>query len=168
VLTAPDDEAAARDHTRPNHYSTVVPLASSIHGVIIDWPASFGDALDRLETRAAAGDEVARLQLDRLIVELRMLERLDAEPAEDSAGLKRVRQSGRHLVWRLSHPFHPRVAVRLIVWFPPEQRDRVVVALFAGDKATMGDVFYDSVAVRADTTIEQWKYQQRSDKREDT
>lgn len=136
--------------------------------MIIDWPASFGDALDRLEVRAAAGDEVARLQRDRLIVELRVLERLDAEPDEDSAALKRVRQSGRHPVWRLAHQFHPRVAVRLIVWFPPEQHDRVVVALFAGDKATMGDVFYGSVAARADTTIEQWKYQQRNDNREDT
>lgn len=58
--------------------------------------------------------------------------------------------------------------MRLIVWFPPEQRDRVVVALFAGDKATMGGVFYGSVAARADTTIEQWKYQQRNDNREDT
>ena len=108
------------------------------------------------------------MQLDRLLVELRLLERLDAEPTEDSAGLKRVRQSGRHPVWRLSHPFHPRVAVRLIVWFPPEQRDRIVVALFSGDKATMGDVFYGSVAARADAAIEQWKYQQRGDKREDT
>lgn len=92
------------------------------------------------------------MQLDRLIVGLRLLERLDAEPIEDSAGLKRVRQSGRHPVRRLSHPFHPRVAVRLIVWFPLGQSDRVVVALFAGDKAT----------------IEHWKCQQRSDKREDT
>ncbi len=37
-----------------------------------------------------------------------------------------------------------------------------------GGKATMGDVFYSSVAARADATIEQWKYQQRNDKREDT
>ncbi len=51
---------------------------------------------------------------------------------------------------------------------PPEQRDRIVVALFSGDKDMMGDVFYGSVAARADATIEQWKYQQRSDKREDT
>ena len=51
--------------------------------MIIDWSTAFGDALDRLEARAAAGEEVARLQLDRLIVELRLLERLDAEPTEE-------------------------------------------------------------------------------------
>ena len=32
----------------------------------------------------------------------------------------------------------------------------VVVALFAGEKAKLGDVFYDSVAARADPMIEQW------------
>jgi len=54
--------------------------------------------------------------------------------------------------------------VRLIVWFPPEERDRVVVALFAGEKASMGDVFYNSVASRADATIAQWQFQHRTDK----
>jgi len=44
-------------------------------------------------------------------------------------------------------------AVRLIVWFPPERPDQVVVALFAGDKAHIGDVFYDSVGTRADAAI---------------
>lgn len=33
----------------------------------------------------------------------------------------------------------------------------MVVALFAADKAKLGDVFYDSVAVRADPMIDQWK-----------
>jgi hypothetical protein len=50
---------------------------------------------------------------------------------------------------------HP-VAVRLICWFPPEA-DTVVVTLFAADKATIGDVFYNSVANRADPLIDQCK-----------
>ena len=33
----------------------------------------------------------------------------------------------------------------------------VVVALFAADKAKLGDVFYDGVAARADPMIDQWK-----------
>ncbi len=33
----------------------------------------------------------------------------------------------------------------------------MVVALFAADKARLGDVFYDSVAARADPLIDQWK-----------
>jgi hypothetical protein len=48
------------------------------------------------------------------------------------------------------------VAVRLICWFPPGT-GTAVVALFAVDKARLGDVFYDGVAARADPLIEQWK-----------
>ena len=48
------------------------------------------------------------------------------------------------------------VAVRLICWFPPDS-GTVVVALFAVDKARLGDVFYDGVAARADPLIDQWK-----------
>ncbi|HEY5986369.1 MAG TPA: hypothetical protein VIV12_08340 [Streptosporangiaceae bacterium] len=50
----------------------------------------------------------------------------------------------------------PEIAVRLICWFPPKA-DTVVVALFAAEKAKLGDVFYDSVAARADPMIDQWK-----------
>jgi hypothetical protein len=32
----------------------------------------------------------------------------------------------------------------------------VVVALYAADKAKLGDVFYDGAAARADPMIEQW------------
>jgi hypothetical protein len=35
--------------------------------------------------------------------------------------------------------------------------DTVVVALYATDKAKLGDVFYDGVAARADPMIDQWK-----------
>lgn len=59
-------------------------------------------------------------------------------------------------MWRLSHPFDPQMAVRIICWFD-EQSKSVVVALFAADKAAMGDVFYDSVGTRADQAIDQWK-----------
>lgn len=30
------------------------------------------------------------------------------------------------------------------------------IALFSGDKATMGDVFSDSVGIRADRLIDRW------------
>ena len=64
---------------------------------------------------------------------------------------------------RVAHPFHAEVAVRLIVWFPPGDPGTVVVALFAGDKARMGDVFYDSVGARADAAIGQWLFQQQKE-----
>lgn len=81
---------------------------------------------------------------------------LDREPDEDTATLKVVRQSGRHRIWRLSHPFDPEMAARVICWFD-DGSDTVVVALFANDKVPMGDVFYDSVGSRADQAIDQWK-----------
>jgi hypothetical protein len=56
----------------------------------------------------------------------------------------------------ISHAFHEGVAVRLICWFPPDT-GKVVVALFAADKAKLSDVFYDGVAARADPMIDQWK-----------
>ncbi|MEO8283117.1 MAG: hypothetical protein ABI568_06885, partial [Pseudarthrobacter sp.] len=56
---------------------------------------------------------------------------------------------------RVSHPFHEGIAVRLICWFPPEG-NTAVVALFSGDKANMGDDFYESVGSRADQIIEPW------------
>jgi len=56
----------------------------------------------------------------------------------------------------VSHGYDARAAVRLICWFPPGT-GTVVVALFAADKAKLGDVFYDGVATRADPMIDQWK-----------
>ena len=61
-----------------------------------------------------------------------------------------------YALWRVSHPYRVGVAVRLICWFPSES-DTVVVALFAGDKARIGDAFYNSVGGRADGLIDQWK-----------
>jgi hypothetical protein len=132
--------------------------------VIIDWPESFGRFWDRLEAGAEKGDAKARAELDFLLAELAVLADLKGEPEEESATLKRVRQFRRFPVWRVAHRFHPDVAMRLIAWFPPDDEDRVVVALFAGNKAQMGDVFYDSVGVRADGVIEQWIRQQQQEK----
>lgn len=97
------------------------------------------------------GRQVYRL----LTVMLNRLRLLEGEPTDDAAVIKRVRQSRTHAVWRVSHPYRDGIALRLICWFPPDQ-GRVVVALFAGDKASMGDVFYDSVGSRADQIIERW------------
>jgi hypothetical protein len=69
--------------------------------------------------------------------------------------LRQVRQSRSYQLWRVSHTFHPEVSVRLICWFPDTQT--VVVALFAADKAKLGDVFYDEVVARAEPMIDQWK-----------
>ncbi|MDQ2873475.1 MAG: hypothetical protein M3Y33_01035 [Actinomycetota bacterium] len=124
----------------------------------IDWPAEFGTWLDRLEADARAGDERARTVLvfvARALDQLRNLREPLVREGE-TATLRWVRQSRRYPLWRVSHAYHPQVAVRLICWFPPDA-GTVVVALFAADKARLGDVFYDGVAARADPLVDQWK-----------
>ena len=124
----------------------------------IDWPAEFGLWLDRLEGEAAAGDQRSRAVLAFAARALEQLRNLADPPSEQTATatLRPVRQSGRYPLWRVSHAYHPAVAVRLIGWIPPEAAT-VVVALFAADKAKLGGVFYDGVAARADPMIDQWK-----------
>jgi hypothetical protein len=118
--------------------------------VDIDWPAEFGRWLDRLEDDARSGNERSRLILAFTARALDQLRNLPEAPGEEdeTATLRQVRQSRRYQLWRVSHAFHPEVAVRLICWFP--DTGTVVVALFAADKAKLGDVFYDGVAARAD------------------
>ena len=99
-----------------------------------------------------------------MLAELDVLAKLEAARVSDSASLKAVRQSKRYPVRRVSHPFHDGIAMRLIVWFPPEEPDTVVVALFAANKAQMGDVFYSSVGARADDLITKWIYQKEQDR----
>jgi len=123
-------------------------------------PEEFFGWLDRMEAKAKAGDENARRTLARAVDALNQLRRLDGPPEGETPDLKRVRQSKRYPVWRTAHPFDPKVAFRLICWFPPGT-DAVVVALFGADKARMGDVFYASVGNRADVAIDQWLLQQR-------
>jgi hypothetical protein len=124
----------------------------------IDWPKEFGSWLDQVEETVEGGDEHAKLVLRFVAEALTLLRELSAAPSRQSetADLKWVRQSRRYALWRISHPYHPKVAIRLICWFPPNA-DTVVVTLFAGDKARIGDIWYSSVANRADALIDQWK-----------
>ena len=112
--------------------------------------------VESLVADAKTGDEFAVTMAKYVYDELNYLRGLESEPDEDTATLKWVRQSKKHKVWRLSHPYDERMAVRVIVWFDDDS-DTVVVALFANNKARMGDVFYNSVGTRADQVIEQWK-----------
>jgi len=115
----------------------------------------FARWVDDLVARAENGDANALTMSRHVLDELNYLKDLEAQPDEDTATLKRVRQSRSHQVWRLSHPYDPDMAVRIICWFDTI-RDTVVVTLFAADKVPMGDVFYDSVGSRADQAIDTW------------
>ena len=119
----------------------------------MDWSREFDAQYDRMEAETS---EPGRLRFQLLVFMLNHLAQRSVAPVEDSATLKRVRQSRQHEVWRVSHPYRPGIALRLICWYPPKRADTVVVALFAGDKASMGDVFYDSVGTRADQIIDRW------------
>ncbi|MGA9376219.1 MAG: hypothetical protein WBV64_14560 [Mycobacterium sp.] len=123
--------------------------------MIVDWTGEFQRWLDALEKKADAGDHMATKQVDFTDAGIEVLTELSAPPTEDAAVLKRVRQRGKYPIWRVSHPFDKDVAVRLIVWFPEGSAAGVIVA-FGGDKKKMGDVFYNSVASRADAAIDQW------------
>ncbi|TDU82191.1 hypothetical protein EV138_7079 [Kribbella voronezhensis] len=124
----------------------------------IDWPAEFGTWLDGVERRADKGDARAQQVLIRVTAALKRLQDLKEPPTRqtETATLRWIRQSRRYPLWRVSHPYREGIAIRLICWFPPDS-DIVVVALFAGDKARIGDVFYNSVGARADGVIDQWK-----------
>lgn len=151
--------AANTQHSNHLQYDLqVIWLTGHNRGVQIDWPASFGDWLDKLDAKTQEGDDHAQQVLILVTAALKHLDNLTEPPTRDTetATLKWVRQSKRYTVWRVSHPYREKVAVRLICWFPPDS-DTVVVALFAGDKASIGDVFYNSVGTRADALIDQWQ-----------
>jgi len=86
------------------------------------------------------------------------LQELEKKPEEESATYKRVRQARRHELWRVSHPFDERVAVRLVCWFPDDST--VVIALVGYNvgynKAQHGDVWYSSAAVRGEALVDRW------------
>ena len=82
----------------------------------IEWSRDFDRQLDRMESDES---ERGRQVLQLLAFMLGRLRALEDEPAEESAMFKRVRQSGRFTVWRVSHPYREGVALRLICRFPP-------------------------------------------------
>lgn len=131
--------------------------------MLIDWAGEFDRWYDQLIERAEAGDERSVEQLALVDAELGVLQDLRAAPETDTPTLRRVSRSRRHPVWRVAHPFVPGIAIRLIVWFPPDRPGEVVVVLFAADKARMGDVFYDSVGPRADAVIDSYLFRTRTE-----
>ena len=119
--------------------------------VIVDWTDEFDRWLGHAE------EQGGRL-LATAVALLQALTDLPAKPAEESATFKRVRQARRHELWRVAHPFDPEVAVRIICWFPADEK--VVIALVGFDKKTIGDVFYASAAARGEALVDAWLRQE--------
>jgi hypothetical protein len=128
----------------------------------VQWPESFQRTLDRYKTAAEQGKERDTEIYVLLLAAIDELRDLNGEPIEESSTFKTVRQCRTHTVWRVSHPFVKGLAVRVIAWFPPEQRDTVVVALFSGEKSNIGDIFYNTVEDRAEVAIQAWYREQEA------
>ncbi|MCL2091088.1 MAG: hypothetical protein FWH11_07710 [Micrococcales bacterium] len=111
-----------------------------------------------LVEKARDGDVVAFATAKYVSDQITYLRGLTRPPnlEDETATLKWVRQSRRYQLWRLSHPYDGLVAARLIVWFDDEH-NTAVIALFAGDKARIGDAFYASVGTRGDQVVDLWK-----------
>lgn len=122
----------------------------------VQWPETFQRMLDRYRADAAQGKDRETEIYALLLAAVDELRDLNGEPEEESFTFKIVRQSRKRTLWRVSHPFIDGLAVRVIAWFPPEENDTVVVALFSGEKSNIGDVFYNSVEDRAETAIQAW------------
>ena len=115
--------------------------------MLLDWSDEFDRWLSHVEEQ---GGRALRWTMSMLTD----LQALEKKPVEESATFKHVRQARRHELWRVSHPFDDRVAVRLICWFPDETT--VVVVLVGFNKAKHGDVWYSSASVRAEALVDQW------------
>lgn len=131
--------------------------------MLIDWTGDFDRWYDQLIQHAESGDERSSEQLALVDAELGVLQDLRVAPEASTPTLRRVSQSRRYPVWRLAHPFVRGIAIRLIVWFPPDRPGAAVVVLLGADKARMGDVFYDSVGPRADAAIDSYLFGTRTE-----
>ena len=118
----------------------------------MDWTPEFDRWWENIESKS---DPLSKKIALTVIAQLKFLTDLESKPEENMATLRRVAQSKKYRLWRVSHPYKKDIAVRLIVWFPPDDAEVVIVALGA-NKAPIGDIFYDGVANRADAAIERW------------
>jgi len=138
-----------------------------VHTVIVEVSGSlqFQQWIDEIIAGAKKGDPIARKIAKYLNDELTYLKSLDEKPTEENATLRKVVQSGKNQIWRVSHPYDKEVAVRIIVWFDDEN-DEAVITLFGANKLPIGDVFYASAGTRADQIIHLLKLKRRNEERD--
>ena len=122
--------------------------------MLIDWTGEFDRWWQSIEERRTL-DTRSRQIAGIVGTQLDFLQELDQRPEEDSLQFRRVVQSKKNFVWRISHPRREGIAIRLVVWFPQYYTDLAVVVMGV-DKAKMGDIFYDGVGNRADFLIREY------------
>jgi hypothetical protein len=129
----------------------------------VEWGREFERTRRRVREDASCGDPVARIRYEYLVALLGELENLHHRPSSESPTFKLVRQARRYELWRVAHAYHPNVAVRIIVWFPSDEK--AVLALFAFDKAKLGDIWYDRATRESEANLDQW-HRENSERRE--
>jgi hypothetical protein len=115
---------ASRSSTQQRHAKCLHSILHECNTgrVRIEWSDEFDHWFAKLEQKVDAGDILAEKAYNYIAAAFDLLRRLSEAPEFDdgTAQLKPVRQSRRYQVWRTAHAFDPDVAVRLIVWFPPD------------------------------------------------
>jgi hypothetical protein len=135
---------------------TIDDIYSQWHVVhmLIDWTEEFDRWWRNIEQRQSLDSGIR--QIAAIVgTQLGLLQILDQEPEEQTRQFRRVAQSKSFPLWRISHPRREEIALRLIVWFPPFNRDLVLVVMGV-NKAKMGDIFCDGVGNRADNLIREF------------
>lgn len=136
--------------------SDITALVERCGGEVLAMSASNWASLDKPEVLTPLESDPLSVRIaTTVIAQKKFLTDLESIPNENMATLRTVTQSKRYRLWRVSHPYEKDIAVRLIVWFPPDN-DAVVVVALAANKAPIGDIFYDGVANRADAAIDRW------------
>ena len=94
-------------------------------------------------------------ELARLVNQLRRgLTRLTERPTEPTAHLTPLVQATRHNIWRIKHPHQDDYAVRLLLWFPDDNDDEIVI-VFAGNKHPNHDLWYDRATRETEAAVDQ-------------
>lgn len=93
----------------------------------ITWSDSFDHYIDRLDEEPSTSQEQ-----QMLAAVLDDINNLKEPPKEESSHLCRAVGAKKHDIWRVSHPYNPEVAVRVLIWFTPNG-DAVLLA-GGGDK----------------------------------
>jgi hypothetical protein len=85
------------------------------------------------------------------MVRCRHLTSLQSKTVHRSLFVVGVGQARRYRIWRLGHPYRDNIAVRIMVWFDGGE---AVICLVAGNKAHLGDLWYDYAAPLAEVGID--------------
>lgn len=117
--------------------------------------AAYTSEYTRFRERVLSEDKANRTGGTALLLAMeKAILALPHEPVEESVTFKRVQQARKHRLWRVSHPYRPNIALRIILWFPDPSS--VVIALLGHNKAQTGDAWYGYAATQGQAIVDQY------------